>query len=187
MLVHSKEANADINCHCSFPVLSGVRLPSQLPPLPTSRRPKPPSWCQTHWWSPLQTTGWGGLCWRVCSPTGLHFYSHVSNVSSLGVSVHVRVLPVQRQHLQVPDVSVSSPGGASTSPPTNQLLTQCFWSSEQTGQQISHVFFLLCVWRRRVRATAPSPPQLKTASGVKGHPTRPAFLWSVNRKHKLHT
>lgn len=96
------------------------RSPSQLCPSKISRRPKLPSCCQTLWWSPPQMTGWEKS--RFFSPrfdelrkktVFLHMWKSIPKdiFSISGVAVRVCILLVQRQHLQVFDVDLSSSGG----------------------------------------------------------------------------
>lgn len=96
------------------------RSPSQWCPSKTSRRPKLPSCCQTLWWSPPQMTGWEKS--RCFSPRFdelrkkhsifAHVEKYPKDIFSIsGVAVRLCVLLVQRQHLQVFDVDLSSSGG----------------------------------------------------------------------------
>lgn len=66
------------------------RSRSQWCPSLTSRRPKPPSWCQMLWWSPLQTIGWAR---RLLVSSHYDFIAHTWTLNCGNVGCFLRILP----------------------------------------------------------------------------------------------
>lgn len=154
-----------------------------------SRRPKPPFWCQMLWWSQLQAIRSGDqlimrsrLRNQDCKNNGREILRRacVEIFIFCGFcTVRVCVLPVPRQHLQGPDVHLSSSGGRTDAPPGSYKRAWTYSLSCQSkvlcfchiGFELRECLFVGMCSRRRVHAAARFPPQLTTASGVRGHLT----------------